>query len=525
MQTEETPVLVVGGSLVGLSAALFLAWRGVRVIVVERHAGSSPHPRAIGFTPRTLELLRAVGLGERVPQVTHRGGKPRRIRIESLAGPWGEEVPWTPEANDPRGDLEHSPCKGAALAQDRLEPILRDRALELGAELRPATELLRFEQDGAGVTAIVRRRGGDEQAIRAAYLVAADGHKSAIRERLGIGRSGHGHIRTMGSVIFRADLERYRESGFSQFVIQQPGFEAFLTTYADGRWVLFFHDDVERDEATLRAAIARAIGRSDVPVDIVATGRFEISALIAERFSEGRVYLAGDAAHALPPNRGGYGANTGIEDAHNLAWKLEAVLTGASWPRLLETYDAERRPIAWLRHQQIFARPDFSAVTSARAGQPIFDDAAMELGQLYRSAAVLGAGPDLPPARRPEEWMGQPGTRAPHAWVQRAGRRVSTLDLFQRGWVLLSEDARWCAAARAAAGGVRLEALRIGSDVVDAAGTCAMLGIGRTGASLVRPDGYVAWRSVEGPGDVPEVLLAEVLERVAFARPGLPMKT
>jgi putative polyketide hydroxylase len=145
-----------------------------------------------------------------------------------------------------------------------------------------------------------------------------------------------------------------------------------------------------------------------------------LSALIADRFSSGRVFLAGDAAHTLPPARGGYGANTGIEDAHNLAWKIGAVLSGASAPELLDTYDAERRPIAWLRHGQIFARPDYAQFArSADKDVRLIDDDAMELGQLYRSSAVIGAGEDLPPALPPDQWVGQPGTRAPHVWYPR----------------------------------------------------------------------------------------------------------
>lgn len=527
---DETSVLIVGGSLVGLSAAVFLAWRGVRVTLVERHSGSSPHPRAIGFTPRTMELFRAAGLGDRVPQVTH-GARLRRVRVESLAGAWGEEVPWTPKEHGAMDDVERSPCTGAAIAQDRLEPILRERARELGVDLRLETEFVRFEAHDDHVLAVVRPRDGDESTIRAAYLVAADGHKSAIRGALGIGRSGRGHLRDARSVIFRAELEAYRASGFSQFVVEQPGFQAFLTTYADGRWILFFSDGEERDEAALREAIARAIGRADVPFEILTTGRFEISALIADRFSEGRVFLAGDAAHTLPPNRGGYGANTGIEDAHNLAWKIAAVLEGASSERLLDTYDAERRPIAWLRHQQIFARADFGGEARGAADDPVFDDAAMEFGQLYRSAAIDGAGDDLPPARRPEAWAGQPGTRAPHAWVERDGQRISTLDLLQRGWVLLSEDPAWCAGAERAAERrhLPLEVVRTGVDVADAATLRELLGIGRAGASLIRPDGYVAWRatgaaterapeSTTQPTPTPEAIFSNVLDRVAFTR-------
>ncbi len=121
MDGDSTSVLVVGGSLVGLSSALFLAWQGVPTILVERHSGSSPHPRAIGYTPRTMELLRAVGLGGRVPEVPA-GFRLARARIENLAGRWFEQSSWTPEERqEPR--IEYSPCTGAAIAQDRLEPI------------------------------------------------------------------------------------------------------------------------------------------------------------------------------------------------------------------------------------------------------------------------------------------------------------------------------------------------------------------------------------------------------------------
>jgi putative polyketide hydroxylase len=528
MEAKTPSVLVVGGGLVGLSAAVFLAWRGVPTVLVERHPGSSLHPRAIGYTPRTLELFRAVGLGPRIPQ-TPPGLRLRRVKVESLAGKWFEETPWTPEAQQ-RPRMEYSPCTGAAIAQDRLEPILRDKAIELGADIRLSTELISFEQSAAGVVASLRNRDGSEYTLRADYLVAADGHLSPIREALGIGRGGRGHLRTVRSVLFRAPLEEYLRTGISQFAIDQPGFEAFLTTYGDGRWVLIFSDDEERDEDTLRTLVAKAIGRSDLELDIITTGRWNMSALIADRFASGRVFLAGDAAHTLPPARGGYGANTGIEDAHNLAWKLSAVLSGKSTPALLDTYDAERRPIAWLRHQQIFARDDYKAYAGGTAGNgPILDDQAIELGQLYRSTAVLGADDGLPPALRPDQWAGQPGTRAPHLWVD--DERLSTLDLFQRDWVLLAEDERWSLAAAQAgeALGLKLKCLRLGVDLrlSNPEALRTALGLGTAGASLIRPDGYVAWRSIDLPVD-PLHTLTEALGQVSSAaslmRPGITQR-
>ncbi|MFT3698596.1 MAG: FAD-dependent oxidoreductase [Kofleriaceae bacterium] len=471
MKNETTDVLVVGGGLAGTAAALFLAWHGVNVTVLEKHPGSSPHPRAIGYTARTLELLRAVGLAEKVPQVPP-DLRLRRIRVESLTGPWFEESAWT----DAAPELMPSPCTGAAIAQDRMEPILRERAIELGADIRMGVAVTSVAQDADGVTVTA----GDSQ-IRARYLIAADGHRSPIREQLGIGRSGRGPMRAMRSVLFQAPLERYLDRGIHQF--QTP--HGFLTTYNDGRWVLFL-DDRERSEAELRVAIETAVG-TPVPITILTTGRWELSALIADRFREGRIFLAGDAAHTLPPSRGGFGANTGIEDAHNLAWKLAAVIRGAG-EGLLDSYDAERRPIAWLRHDQIFARQDYKAESAGHGAQTIYPDSALELGQLYRSNAVIGAGDDLPPAATPAAWCGQPGTRFPHAWIAPG---LSTLDLLQRGWVVISDDDRWGPQT------VRLDLHE-------------QLGLHKGGAVLVRPDGYIAWRSIEMV-DAPQVAIANAL--------------
>lgn len=449
----STSVLIVGGGPVGLTAAALLAARGIPTILVERHVGASPHPRAIGFTPRSLEIYRALGLGDAIPQIPPGMGKPRRIAIESLAGKWHEEHYWSADqaaaAEDPeeaaRKALEASPCTGAGIAQDRLEPIVRTRAIELGADIRVASALKSFTQDAAGVTATIQPRDGSaEYTIRAEYLIGADGNVSPVREALGVGRAGQGQLSIVRSVLFRADLDAYLKAGISQFDIEQPDFHARLVTYRDGRWALMFEDDNERDQETLKRAVIKAIGRDDIPVEIITTGRWELSALIADKFSQGRVFLAGDAAHTFPPARGGFGANTGIEDVHNLAWKIDSVLSGLSDPSLLETYDTERRAIAWLRHGQIFNREDYAKFARPEDKQvPLYDDLGMEFGQLYRSAAVIGAGDDLPPVQAPELWTGQPGTRAPHLWVYRRGERVSTLDLVQPNWVLLTTDARW----------------------------------------------------------------------------------
>ncbi|WP_330271528.1 FAD-dependent oxidoreductase [Lentzea sp. NBC_00516] len=481
----KTSVLVVGGGLAGTSAALFLAWRGVDVTLVEKHPGSSLHPRAVGFNARVGELLRAVGLeGELPVSRMTKGFGVRRVRAESLVGKKYDETFWTPPAK--LSDIEYSPSKGVGVAQDKMEPLLRDKARELGADIRMSTRMLEFSQDGEGVTAIVQG-DGEPYEIRADYLIAADGHRSPIREQLGITRTGRGFMHTSRSVLFRAPLQEYLKDGIGQFVIDGVG---FLTTYGDGRWVLML-DDREYTEPELRQKIVQAIGRGDLEIEIITTGRWTISAGVADRFSDGRIFLAGDAAHTLPPSRGGFGVNVGIEDAHNLAWKLAAVINGESRPSLLDTYDAERRPVATLCHQQIFARDDGHNRDGQPEDAPLIDNNAMHHGILYRSDAVLGAGPELPPAQLPEQWNGQPGTRAPHVWVE-PGK--STLDLFQRGWVLVADHPQWEEAAQRS--GVRYERV----EQLD------VFGLSAKGASLVRPDGYVAWRSTDLPDDPTGVL-------------------
>jgi putative polyketide hydroxylase len=520
MQTTpsyHTQVLIVGGSLVGLSAALFLGQRGLDTILVEKHRGSSPHPRAIGFTELTLEHYRAAGIEDRIPQMPA-DLRLRRIKVESLAGTWAEETPWTPGQTEPDKGLA-SPCTGAAIAQDLLEPILRTAVIERGADLRQGVEMRSFTQTSDGVSARMRQRdSGEEYTVTADYMIATDGADSLIREQLGIKRAGVGHLRTIRSVLFRCDeAERYLATGIRQFEIEQPGFEAFLTHYPDGRWVLMFSDDVERSEDELRNAIRRVLGR-DLGVEIITTGHWEMAGRIAERYGEGRVFLAGDAAHQLPPTRGGFGANTGIDDVYNLAWKLRMVLAGEASPVLLDTYSTERQPIGWLRHQQTFARPDYRRwAGDALAGETLYGAEAMELGQRVSSDAVVACDSDLPPAAHPDIWAGQPGTRVPHVWIKRSDQRVSTIDLFTEGLTLVSANARWIEAARnvAQAKGVDISTVHVGQDVHFPAGRSfeAVFGVLAQGACLMRPDAIVAWRSPDMGAD-PEGELSRVLDRI-----------
>jgi len=490
---QHTPVLIVGGSLVGLSASLFLAWRGVPHILVEKHAGSSPHPRAMGFTETTIEHYRTVGIADRIPQAPP-GARLRRVRVASLSSDWIAETDWTPgQAADRSHDL--SPCTGAAIAQDKLEPILRDAAQALGADLRYGVALQHVEQCADTITAHLRDRdSGLEYRMTADYLIAADGAISGIREKLGIERNGVGHLRTLRSVLFRCpEADRYLERGARQFEIEQDGFRAFLTTYGDSRWVLMFDDDTERSHPGLSEAVERALGAA-MPFEIITTGQWEMAGRIADCYSQGRVFLAGDAAHQLPPTRGGFGANTGIDDVWNLAWKLARVVSGKASSSLLDSYSAERQPIGLLRHQQTFSRPDYAKwVGHSFKPADLFGNDAMEFGQLIRSSEIIGTAPELPAAASPGEWRGQPGTRAPHVWIMKGSARISTLDLFGRDFVLLTESDAW----REGVNGLDLTVITVGADVIFSPEISfgSVFGIELGGATLVRPDGVVAWRT------------------------------
>lgn len=537
MHQNQAPVIIVGSSVVGLSAALCLSTNKVPSIVLEKHAGISKHPRAIGFTSRTLEIFHSLGIDEEIPEIPE-GFSLVRARIESLAGKWFECTFWQDtgdkkkpseqeEKKSSRDDttspkIQYSPSRGAAIPQDRLEAILEAAALKRGVDIRRQHTVVSVDQDLTGITVTVTNAQGETSQLRGSYLIAADGNRSSIREQLSIGRHGRGHMQTMRSVLFRAPLDEYTRDA-QQFNIDQPDLKAFLTTYADGRWALMFYDDIERDEKALRSAIHAAIGRSDVPVEIITTGRWELSALIADTFRSGRIFLAGDAAHTLPPNRGGYGANTGIHDVDNLAWKLAAVLSGKSTPELLNTYVTERRPVAQLRHDQIFVRSDYKMRRSTEVGAgELIDDDAMEFGQIYKSKGFIDVDDNLPPAKKPDEWAGQPGTHMPHFWAtNRDGKKVSIHHIVGRQeWTLVSETEEWAnvVAQVNERSSVKVQLIQIGGRDVQLADREVFrnaLGLSDKGASLIRPDGYIAWRITDMPPE-PVGVLNAVLAQVAF---------
>jgi putative polyketide hydroxylase len=533
---ETAPVLVVGGGLTGLSAALFLSWHGVRPLLVERHPDLLIHPRARGFTQRTVELFRQIGLEPAIRAASFAGGDDFRwiaVRAETLVG----EHESAEEAEEGEEMRNLSPAPFAPIDQDKLEIILRGKAEELGADIRFSTELVSFDQDDNGVTAVLRdRRTGAERTVRADYLVAVDGWDSPIRARLGIGLDGPGPFFHVATALIDADLRqalRGRQVNIAYLQRPRPGTILMSHDEAGQRWVFGTgfspdHGESLADFAEDRVVqlVREAAGLHDVAVslrpqiqgtDLKLLG-FAIGAQVARQYHVGRTFLVGDAAHIVPPT-GGLGANTGIQDAHNLAWKLAAVVRGEAGPALLETYHDERRPVGLLTMEQALVR--WGSRVGEGAAEPIaplLDYTAVAFGYRYRSAAIVGAPEVDHPAYLPSELTGQPGTRAPHLWLERGGERLSTIDLFGRHYVLLTGAAgtAWVDAARSLTDPA-VEAYCVSHDFANPDDRWpAAYGITNGGAVLVRPDGFVAWRSADAVPDPPRQLapvLSELLAR------------
>ncbi|MGW0989897.1 FAD-dependent oxidoreductase [Streptomyces sp. NPDC002486] len=535
-RTIDVPVLIVGGSLVGLSTSLFLGRLGVPHLLVERHAGTSIHPRGRGNNVRTMELFRVAG----VEKAIHEAAATLSVNHGILQAPTlvGDAGEWLFKDIDPGGGLARfSPSAWCLCSQNDLEPVLLDHARGHGGDLRFSTELMSFDSDPGGVTAVVKsRETGEHTTVRADYLVAADGPRSPVREQLGIAQSGPGDLFHNVSLTFRsrrlADVVGDRH--FIVCYLTNPEADGALLP-VDNRENWVFHapwhpeqgqslEDFTDEWCTEH--IRRAVGVPDLDVEITGKAPWHAAQRVARSYRSGRVFLAGDSAHEMSPT-GAFGSNTGIQDAHNLAWKLAAVLDGWAGERLLDTYDAERRPVAEATSARAAARsaehshPGFAPPPGAGGGGPRQGILNVALGYRYPQGAVVGADPAAPVVPEGLDLTGGPGSRAPHLWVRRGDERISTLDLYERSLVLLSDAAEpnaWHEAALRLADelSLPLTSYRVGTrapaDLVpeDAVDWAERHGTGPGGAVLVRPDGFVAWRS-PGPEADAEAVLREVL--------------
>ncbi|MGH8866717.1 MAG: FAD-dependent monooxygenase [Actinomycetes bacterium] len=518
MEERRIPVLVVGGSLVGLSTSVLLASYGVPHLVVEGHAGTAIHPRAASFHQRTMEIFRSVGLQRAVEHAAAREFRQNGaiIAVESLGGK--ELTYFYRSYNDGVEGL--SPTSRLFLTQVGLEPLLRDQAARLGAEHLFGADLVSFEQHDDHVVSLIRPRDErPEQVVTSDYLVAADGAHSAVREQLGIPMSGRGTFADCVTIYFRSDVnDLLGDRNLSVVYVNHPellgffrfsfdgdaGFLAVFATFdADGARSTDVAQDVSAERCT--ELVRTALGaKPDHPIAIESVQRWSASAATAESFHRGRVFLAGDSAHVMPPT-GGFGGNTGVADAHNLAWKLAYTVKGVAGPGLLDTYDAERRPIGAVTVEQAYTRYVTRVDPSLPQDDlmPPLDDAAIELGAINRSTAVRSDEEPTDTLDDPHACRWTVGARVPHVPVSRDGTETSSLDVPGRGFAVLvtEEHQAWrdAAADVEQAYGVPVSVEAIDPRDVGEVGPASSGGADTSvtswrGAALVRPDGVLAWK-------------------------------
>jgi 2,4-dichlorophenol 6-monooxygenase len=589
MPDVTTPVLVVGAGPAGLATSLSLSRHGVPHLLVEKHPGTAHSPRAHIVNQRTVEICRDLGIEDRLLDVaTPAELMSNNVWATSLAGrelarleTWGTSAA---RAADYRAA---SPSPMCNCPQHVLGPVLHEAIEEAGVgEVRFRHELVSLEQDPDGVTAVVRNRDVERDVtVRAQYVVGADGGRSRVVELAGLPLDGEHGLAQAANVWFEADLTRFcahrpgvlywnASPGKDYWV----GAGTFICVRPWTEWVMLFMFDPSRetvdpkDTEALRARVHKVIGDPSVDVDIKSLSFWTINHVLAERYTEGRVLCMGDAVHRHPPANG-LGLNTSMADGFNLAWKLAYVLDGRADPSLLDTYDAERRPVGRVTVDRAMKSVvEMAAIPAALGFQPDQDEAdgwaslerlwepgaegdavraefraaieltnyqynahGVELGYIYREGAVVPDGrPEAPNPRDPELYYRPtttPGARLPHAWVDDGARRLSTLDLAGGGrFALLTGigGEAWAdAAARAAeAAGVEVAVFAIGTadGLVDAYGTWGdVRGVEPSGCVLVRPDQHIAWRAVaatdEALAELPGVL-ARVLGRVAVPARG-----
>jgi 2-polyprenyl-6-methoxyphenol hydroxylase-like FAD-dependent oxidoreductase len=537
MRTEILPVLIVGGGPVGLALALDLGWRGVPCLLVEQTDGEIVDAKMFMTGIRTLEFCRRWGIAEQVKN----WGFPRdlpfdSVFVTSLVGHEIGRIPMPSIAQSP--PLDGSPEQFAHCPQFVFDPILAGAArAHHSVTLRHRCKLTAFHDDGECVTTELQELpSGKTSRIRARYLVACDGFGSSVRKALGIEMRGEDFIDRSVNIMLRTpDLAAIHGKGHAgRYVLIGPEGPWASLTPADGRerWRLMIYGERVREPQAIdpAAEVRRAAGR-EFDFEILSAEQWVRRRMVADHFGRGRVLLAGDAVHVMPPN-GGLGMNTGIGDAVDIGWKLAAMHQGWGGAQLLDSYEAERRPISIRQCDE--AMRNFTRYGGRRAVPGILDDtpagasARAELGRRLCSGNRLAwenplhthlgyryddspiCVADGPPPSEPEDARDyrastHPGGRAPHAWLA-DGR--STLDLFGRGFTLLrlGHAAPGAAAISSAAAqrGVPLDVVALDQPAVTTLYQRKLV--------LVRPDGHVAWR-----GDAPPADALALIDRVRGA--------
>jgi putative polyketide hydroxylase len=526
----EIPVLIVGGGPVGLTASLLLSQHGVQSLLVERHPGTAILPKARGINARTMEMYRQMGIEA---DIRTAGFPPEYggmiVWTESLAG---KEINRIEPGRNSARNRGVSPATNCGCAQDDFEPVVRRHAEEAGpGALRFDTELTDISCDADGATGTLTVRSTVELIpFRARYVIGADGAQSRMRKIVDAQMIGERDVYDSLNIHCRVDLTQWvRDRPAALYFVEQPDLRGtFLTINGTDRWGFLIHSlkhyNYTPDHFTPERCIEiirKAVGMADLKVEILGVSAWTASAVVADRYRNGPVFLAGDAAHEMPPT-GGFGLNTGVQDVHNLAWKLAAVLHGNADESLLDSYDAERRPQA----ERITQASLLNALSMGRTARQseaklprreFLNEQGLIFGARYVSSAVIADSappPEITDSVTEYIPSAYPGCRAPHVWLHRGGERLSTVDLFGGRFVLLAGTQRLAWRDAAATSKLPIDVHIIGEDVLDNDNEWrTAYGLDEGGAVLVRPDGYVAWRTRSQPDD-PKRALAAALDLV-----------
>lgn len=523
MISPEASVIIVGGGPCGLMTALLLARQGVRSVLFEKNQQLSQHPKAMGVSRRTAEIYAQLGLLERMMAHDFTANYPWiSVWSRGLTGEVLGRVPISARTSEfTPGVAFHCP---QTWTEQVLSEALRNEPL---ASVNFGAEVIRIEPEAATVRVVVRDQDGRETTVEAPWLVAADGAGSGVRHQLGIEANGPGDLGHFINTFFRADYGSHlQEQSILYQALSEKYFEFFVSVNGRDLWLM--HHFLQPGEKAadfppekLREMIRTASGLPEIPVEVLSVSGWVMSPKVAREFRHGRIFLTGDAAARLSP-AGGLGLNTGLQSAHNLAWKLAAVVQGRAGVPLLDTYEAERRAAALMTMRntnsnaeeikEIVTRAladDWDAVRqtiahSRRGGSGLGQD----LGVAYESAACLPDGSVLPVVTDPvNEYVptARPGSRAPHVWIQQDGARKSILALYGHGWVLVAgrQGGVW----RPAKADDRVTCFVEDADFASAGDEWTKTyGVGESGAVLIRPDGYVAARFPTAPPDPPAAL-------------------